>query len=59
MFTMKPGFLDEFHPSVYRRFHDDGGGLQWIIEDMDFDDFNSFIDHGKTEWVPWKKGVHF
>ncbi|WP_098010305.1 LamG-like jellyroll fold domain-containing protein [Streptomyces sp. sk226] len=58
-FTMKPGFLDEFHPSAYRRFHDNKGGLQWIIEDADFDDFNSFIDHDKTEWVRWKKGVDF
>lgn len=56
---MKPGFMDEFHPSVYRRFHDDNGGLQWIIEDIDFGDFNSFIDHSKTEWVRWKQGVDF
>ena len=59
VFTMKPGFLDEFHPSVYRRFHDDEGGLQWIIDVEDIDLFNSFIDHSKTEWVPWKHGVHF
>ncbi|MFI1331858.1 putative T7SS-secreted protein [Streptomyces sp. NPDC020845] len=59
IFTMKPGFMDEFHPSVYRRFHDDNGGLQWIIEDIDFGDFNSFIDHSKTEWVRWKQGVDF
>ncbi|MFF7977828.1 hypothetical protein ACFZDK_01675 [Streptomyces sp. NPDC007901] len=59
VFTMKPGFLDEFHPSAYRRFHDKDGGLQWIIDVEDIEDFNSFIDHSKTEWVPWEHGVNF
>ncbi|MFI9584076.1 polymorphic toxin-type HINT domain-containing protein [Streptomyces sp. NPDC052236] len=59
VFTMKPGFTDEFHPSAYRRFHDNNGGKQWVIDVDDIEDFNSFIDHDKTEWVPWRKGREF
>lgn len=53
------GFLDRFNPEKYRGFHDKVGGLQWIIPTSEFDEFNSFIDHGKTVWVRWKKGVDF
>ena len=41
------------------RFHDDEGGLQWVIEDHEFEDFNELIDHSLTEWVPWRKNIEF
>ncbi|MFJ5218735.1 hypothetical protein ACIP98_28945 [Streptomyces sp. NPDC088354] len=58
-FTMKPGFLNDFHPSSYRRFHDNDGGLQWLIDEEDFDLFNSYIDHSQTTWTPWKLNEQF
>ncbi|MFF4425523.1 RHS repeat-associated core domain-containing protein [Streptomyces sp. NPDC001549] len=59
IFTMKDGFLDRFNPEKYRGFHDKDGGQQWLIPTKEFDEFNSFIDHSKTVWVRWKKGVDF
>jgi hypothetical protein len=59
IFYMKPGFTDDFHPDGHREEHDKYGGYQWIIDVEDFDDFNSYIDHSKTKWVPWRKGIEF
>jgi RHS repeat-associated protein len=60
VYTMKPEFLDDFYPAEpYYRFHDKDGGMQWVIDVPDFDDFNRHIDHSKTEWVPWKSGEQF
>jgi hypothetical protein len=59
VFYMKDGFTNDFHPSVYRKFHDKDGGLQWVIEVEEFEDFNSYLDHSKTKWVPWRRGMEF
>jgi hypothetical protein len=56
-FTMQPGFLDDFHPNAFRRFHDDEGGLQWLIPQEDIELFNSHIQ--SVRWIPWRRGIEF
>lgn len=56
-FTMKPGFLVEFHPSVCSKVHDKDGGREWIIDQEDIELFDSYIDSAR--WIPWEKGDQF
>jgi hypothetical protein len=56
-FTMNEGFLDDFHPTAFRRFHDDEGGLQWLIPQADIELFNSHIV--SVRWIPWRRGIEF
>ena len=53
VFTMKPGFRERFGHLEYPLENKGGlpeGTTEWRISADDFDEFNSYIDHEKTEW---------
>ncbi|MGW1757086.1 RHS repeat-associated core domain-containing protein [Streptomyces mirabilis] len=58
IFTMKPGFREAFGDLEFPLVNKNGlkGVTEWRIPSHRFDEFNSYIDHDKTEWVKALKG---
>lgn len=61
VFTMKPGFREAFGDLEFPLPNKNGlkGVAEWRIPSHRFDEFNSYIDHAKTEWWYSEKGHFF
>lgn len=61
VFTMKPGFREAFGDLEFPLPNKNGlkGVTEWRIPSHRFEEFNSYIDHAKTEWWYSEKGHFF
>ncbi|MFG2464810.1 RHS repeat-associated core domain-containing protein [Streptomyces canus] len=61
VFTMKPGFREAFGKLEFPLPNKNGlkGVTEWRIPSDRFEEFNSYIDHAKTEWWHSEKGHFF